>query len=204
MTRAIASFLAAFLLFLSNPLQLHADSWSSIATTLAKSVVYIETTEGSCTGMVINAEKDYVLTAAHCDGTKMYADHSVAEVVAKDTTKDMLVVHVKDLKRPALQLALANAKVGDEVVSYGYGYGLERPMLRVTHVADDKTDIPYEGIGGPLMVYDTTFVPGMSGGPVVNAMGMIIGIVQRGTDSVGLGFGAEMIREKMGKYFELK
>ena len=190
-------------------LLLSAD-WTPIAGKLSKSVVYIETSQGSCTGFVINADAknkdkedvDYVLTAAHCNGAEMYADQTAAKVLWLDTKKDLMVLEVSDLNRPALKLAKDNPKIGDEIASLGYGWGLERPMFRTAHVSDDNTYIPEDGIGGPFMVIDAQFVPGMSGGPVINANGEVVLIVQRGGNAVGIGVGAETIRSKTGKFWE--
>lgn len=202
MRKVLAAFAALVLLFL---VPLHAADWSLIATKLAKSVVEIESADGRCTGFVINdnvkGDKDYVLTAGHCDGEKLFAKGAAAKVISKDSKKDLLVVEVDNLDRPALKLAKENPKPGEEVISFGYGYGLDRPMLRVTHIADDATYIPYEGIGGPFFVTDATFVPGQSGGPVINAAGEVVMIVQLGTESVGFGVGAEVIKDKVGRYF---
>jgi S1-C subfamily serine protease len=198
-----ASVLLAVLIHMAV---LHAADWSRTAETLAKSVVYIETKSGSCTGFVIDADVkgdlDYVMTAAHCDGPEMYADQTLAKVVWKDTKKDLMVLEVDDLGRPALVIAKDNPKRGQEVMSFGYGYGLERPMLRVTHIADDATYIPEGGIGGPLLVTDAAFVSGQSGGPVVNEAGEVVMMVQRGSGTVGMGVGAETIRSKAGRYLE--
>lgn len=188
---------------------LSAD-WSPIASTLSKSIVYIETTSGSCTGFIVNANAvnknkenvDYVLTAAHCDGPEIFADLTVATVLWKDSKKDLMVLEVADLGRPALKLAKDNPKIGDEVASYGFGWGLERPMFRTAHVSDDNTYIPESGIGGPFMVIDAQFVSGQSGGPVVNAAGEVVLMVQRGGGGVGLGVGAEVMRSKVGRYLE--
>jgi S1-C subfamily serine protease len=183
-----------------------ATDWSANAEKLAKSVVYIETADGSCTGFVINSdaknEKDYVLTAAHCDGSKLYADGSDARVIYKDLKKDLMVLEVEDTGRPAVMLAKNNPKPGDELASYGYGYGFERPMLRITHVADDNTHIDQDGVGGPFIVTDATFVPGQSGGPVINAAGEVAMMVQLGSNAVGFGVGAEVMRSKVSRYFE--
>jgi S1-C subfamily serine protease len=185
-----------------------ATDWSPLATKLTKSVVYIETNKGSCTGFVINAaagkdgDQDYILTAAHCDGDKLYADGADAKVVYKDVKKDLMVLVVNNLDRPALTLAKDNPKPGEELMSFGYGYGFERPMLRITHVADDDTHIDQEGIGGPFIVTDATFVGGQSGGPVINVNGEVAMIVQRGSNAVGFGVGAEVMKSKVGRYFE--
>jgi S1-C subfamily serine protease len=111
------------------------------------------------------------------------------------------VLSIEDSDRPALKLAKENPKVGDEAASFGYGYGLERPLFRLTHISAE-TYIPYDGIGGPLFMTDATFVPGQSGGCVVNAAGEVVMMVQMGTNSVGMGVGADTLRQKVGKYWE--
>lgn len=191
---------------LTTPSMAMSD-WAPVAEKLGKSVVYIETTSGSCSGAVVDdkagkdGSKDHVLTAAHCDGKEIYADGAAAKVISKDTKKDLMVLEVDDLGKPALPLAKSNPKTGNEVASYGYGWGLERPMFRTSHVSDDNTYIPENGIGGPFIVVDTQFVPGMSGGPVVNQAGEIVLIVQQGGGGVGIGVGAEVIKSKVGRYF---
>jgi S1-C subfamily serine protease len=179
-------------------------AWTPIADRVRESLVYVEVTGGSCSGFVIDAERDYVLTAAHCDGEKMFVDKIPAKLVAKDTKHDLMVLEVKDIgdDHPALKLAKEDPKIGDTIASYGFGYGYERPMFRITHVADDDTYIPENGIGGPLVVIDAAFVGGQSGGPVIDANGDVVMIVQMGSDRVGLGRGAKEIQRRMGKYFQ--
>jgi S1-C subfamily serine protease len=187
-----------------------AANWPAIADTLSKSVVYIETTGSSCTGFIVNAhatnkdkeDVDLVLTAAHCDGKEIYVDQTAAHTLWKDTKKDLMILEVSNLDRPALRIAKDNPKIGEEVASLGYGWGLERPMFRTAHVSDDNTYIPENGIGGPFIVIDAQFVSGQSGGPVVNAAGEVALMVQRGGGGVGIGVGAELMRSKAGRYFE--
>lgn len=201
--------LAVFILFVQVALLNAGTEWSAIADKLSKSVVYLENTTGSCTGFLINADAkgkdkedvDYILTAAHCDGDKLYVDQAVTKILMKDTKKDLMVLEVPDLNRPALKLAHDNPKIGDECASHGFGWGLERPMFRTAHVSDDNTYIPEEGIGGPFIVIDAQFVSGQSGGPVVNALGEVVMIVQRGGGGVGIGVGAEVIRSKTGRFW---
>jgi S1-C subfamily serine protease len=184
------------------------QDWTTVVELLAKATVYIETKGGGCTGFVINTvldkdddKKTRLLTAAHCEGEQMYADQTPTKVLFKDTKKDLMILETDDLERPALKLASGDPKVGDLVASYGYGYSLERPMFRVAHVSDDKTYVSENGIGGPLFMLDAAFVPGQSGGPVVNAAGELVMIVQLATDRVGLGVGAEVIKAKVGRFF---
>jgi S1-C subfamily serine protease len=189
----------------------HAADWAALVKALEKSVVTIERNDAgvSCTGFIINSrakdkdddDVDYVLTAAHCEAAKLWADQSVATIIAKNKEKDLIVLSIEDSDRPALKLAKENPKVGDEAASFGYGYGLERPLFRLTHISAE-TYIPYDGIGGPLFMTDATFVPGQSGGCVVNAAGEVVMMVQMGTNSVGMGVGADTLRQKVGKYWE--
>ena len=185
------------------------DIWQPVAAQVEKAIVTIGQDDTHCTGFIINdhvkkedePDQDYVMTADHCDADKLLADNAPAKVVYKDAKKDLLVVAVEDTGRPALRLAKEDPKIGDEVASYGYGFALERPMFRVTHIADDKTYIPEGGIGGPFIVTDAVFVGGQSGGPVVNIRGEVVMIVQRGGSGVGLGVGADVIRSKTNKYW---
>lgn len=202
-----AAFTSALVIFCSVA---YAADWTPIADKLSKSVVYIESKSGSCTGFVINSkvekekepDRTYILTAAHCNGEDIYADQSAAKVLHLDNKKDLMVLAVDALDRPALKLATENPKIGQTVASYGFGWGLERPMLRQAMISDDNTYIPEDGIGGPFMVIDAQFVPGMSGGPVVNQAGDVVMIVQRGGGAVGIGVGEDIIRSKTGKYWE--
>lgn len=196
MKRLIASIAALSLTLVTSAF---AADWQAIATQLRESIVNIEVEGGRCSGFVIDNNRDFVLTAAHCDGKEMYVDLSPAKVRAKDVKNDLMVLEVEGIDRPALKLG-RNPKIGDEVASYGYGWGLERPIFRVAHVSDDKTSIP--GLeGGPWILVDAPFVPGQSGGPVVNLRNEVVSIVQRGGDGVGLGVGADVIAAKVGKYF---
>lgn len=176
--------------------------WSVVAKELRESIVYLQTEAGSCTGFVIDDERDFVLTAAHCDGKEMYVDLAPAKVRAKDAKNDLMVVFVEGIDRPALKLAKLNPKVGDEVASYGFGFGLEQPLFRQAHVSATEVNISGSGGSGVHIALDSNFIPGQSGGPVVNLKNEVVLIVQLGSNAgVGLGVGAETIREKLGKYF---
>jgi len=181
--------------------------WGGVAASTLKSIVMIENADGTCTGFVIASkakdDQDYILTAAHCDGDKLYADHEAAKVVWKDKKADLMILAVDDTGRPPLKLAAADPVIGQEVSSYGFGMGLERPMFRVAHISDTDANLP-DVEGGPFLMIDAAFVGGMSGGPVVDEYGAVVMIVQRASGTVGIGLGAEKIRDKTGRYWEIK
>lgn len=205
MRRFISAVLAFVFVF---ALSVQAADWSAVVKQVEPSILWANINgEGGCTAFIINQEKHYLLTAAHCyaggAGT-LWADNVPTRVVALDLKKDLMVLEAKDIdpKRPALKLAAKNPERGQDVMSIGYGYALERPFFRQAHVQDDAMQIPEAGIGGPFISTDSPFVGGQSGGPVVNLAGEVVMIVQRGDGgTTGLGVGAEIIRERVGRFF---
>jgi S1-C subfamily serine protease len=188
---------------LSAQADISAADWADVIKRAEQSIVYIESDGGGCTGFVIDKARHHVMSAAHCDGDKLWVDRVAARVVSLDSKKDLMVLEVKDLDpaRPALALAVHDPERGQELMSCGYGWALERPFFRVAHVADNGVQIPEEGIGGPFIGLDSAFVGGQSGGPVVNLAGEVVMIVQRASSTVGIGVGADVIRERMGRFF---
>lgn len=183
-----------------------ANDWSDVVKRLENALVYIETEDGACSGFVVDTARKYIQTAAHCDGKEMWVDRVAAKVVSKDTKKDLMILEVKDLDptRSALTLAASDPEIGQEVMSAGYGYALERPFFRKSMVSDNAVMIPEGGIGGPFIGVDSGFIGGQSGGPVVNHDGQVVSIVQRASDKLGIGVGASIIRERMGRFWSQK
>lgn len=197
--------LAALAATLLIPLSAEAKDWP-IAKDVTDSVVYIEHKGGSCSGIVIDSSRNHILTAAHCDlkdkDDILYADQHPAKVVWKDVKSDLMVLKVEDMQKPALQLSSKNPEPGLEVASIGYGYGWEKPMFRVAHVSISNSYVG-EGLTGEFVILDIPFVSGQSGGPVVDADGRLVSIVQASNNLVAIGRGAEEIRRKVGKYFTI-
>lgn len=190
----------ALLIALGSP----AD-WTKTADTLAQSVVYVESATGSCTGFIINAhvkgDKDYVLTANHCYGPELYADHALAKAIFRDGKHDLMILEVDDLDRPAVSLAGKNPAQGDEIASFGFGLGLDKPMLRIAHVSNPAIELP-DVEGGPFVLIDAGYVGGQSGGPCINVAGEVVSIVQRANGLLGIGQGVEAIRDRVRRYLE--
>lgn len=203
MSRSLATLVLLALVL--APIHATGDPWTATLAKVTASVVYIEGNDGACSGFVIDAPHKLVMTAAHCDmttdGHAMWVDRVRATVVSKDTKEDLLIVAVPllDPARPALTLAAHNPTTGEEVASVGYGYALERPFARLAHVSDTAVSIPE--IGGPFIGVDSGYVEGQSGGPVVNLKGEVVSIVQRASDKLGIGVGAETIRARMGRFW---
>lgn len=195
------------LLFARQPLR--ASDWAATVKQVEASIVFVAIGEdGGCTAFVINQQKHYLLTAAHCFPDKdesLWADHVEAKVIYLNQHKDLMILEAKDLdpSRPALRLALKNPARGQEVMSVGFGYALERPFFRQARVQDDAMVIPEDGLVGPYISTDAPFVEGQSGGPVVNALGEVVAVVQRSdAGTTGLGLGVEAVRAQVGRFIE--
>lgn len=208
MTRcARCAVLVASLVVAMLPTTLSASDWSGVVKQVERSVVWVNVGDaGGCTAFVINQEKHYLLTAAHCAPNEhevLWVDSVQAKVIFYDKKRDLMVVQADNLDptRPAMKLAATNPAIGQDVMSIGFGFALERPFFRQAHIQDDKMALP--GVdGGPFVSTDSAFVGGQSGGPVVNAAGEVVLIVQRGdSGTTGLGVGAETIRERVGRFF---
>ena len=206
--KLLASFLALLLLLPTSSIAQQATNWVTLAKTIRESIVEIAIDNGACTGFIIHStakddkeDVDYVLTAAHCEGTNLVADLQPAKIKAKDFKNDLMVLEIKNTDRPALRLSDKDAAVGEEVASYGYGYALDQPLFRMAHISAKDVNI---GERVQYQAIDSTFVPGQSGGPVVNVKGEVVMVVQRGSNVAGFGVGAERIHDRMGRYFEVK
>lgn len=204
MSRIHATLFLLVLFLLSPITTLASIDWTPVASQLEKSLAFVTVgSEGACTAFSINEAEDYVLTAGHCfgqdiEGKDLSVDNTPAKLVARDVKKDLMVLYVKGLDKPAVHLAKKDPLVGAEMASYGFGYALSKPLFRVTHAsAIDTDEAPNQ------VITDTDFTPGQSGGPVVDGTERLVMIVQAGDGhGLGIGIGAEAIKKSMGRYFE--
>jgi S1-C subfamily serine protease len=174
--------------------------WTVIAEKLEQSVMQIS---ADCSAFAIDEERDFALTAKHCtneDPTKPTIVGLIpSSVVADDVQFDLTVLRVPGMEAKALKLAADEPKAGTEVGTWGYGYGLKRAMFRHAWIGNRRMNFP--GLDGEWIMFDNSYVGGQSGSPIVNAAGEIVAIVQMTTDRVGFGRGADIIRDRVGKYF---
>lgn len=201
-------FLLSLALLILLPISLGIASERS--KKLEKAVVYIESLDGKCSGFISDSayktdkgeDKDLVITAAHCDGKELTVDGQPAKVKAKFQREDLLVLEVDDTGKPALKLAMKNPDVEQHVTSVGFGYALEKPLVRQANISQVDLRMPEAEFQSEYIALDAPFVGGQSGGPVVDQESNVVMIVQFGSSTVGFGVGAETIKKKVGKYFE--
>lgn len=171
----------------------HLTTFTKMVDKVSSSVIRITGVEEeghfTCTGFVIAANR--VLTAGHCAGAEMNADGQAATILKVDEMNDLMLLQVSTAKH-ALQLRTSPLVRFEEVTSIGYGFGwtqltvLHNDVMLVTH-------IPAMGIA-PGIITQTEYIGGMSGGPVVDSHGRVIGMVQRGGRGTGYGVGTLIMR----------
>jgi len=138
-----------------------------------------------CAGFVVSATKGWALTAAHCikDSEAMMVNGEPSELIAMDEA--FAVLSIKPMSMPPLDIRKSNPKLGEQVVTLGDGYGWFTAFVRHVGAITDEDHFAVDGV----------IIAGMSGGPVVDEDGKVVGINQAGDNAVGLMCGATEIRD---------
>ena len=144
----------------------------------------------TCTGFQIAPNR--MLTAAHCIGNlSMEGDGKVAHVLKADTNLDLALVKL-DLKRPSLVLRDRPVARFEELSGIGYAWGWNKLTVLKQRAIILNHSV---GQGAPVgTIVQGGYISGMSGGPVVDAQGRVVGIIQRSHEGTGYGVGTLIIR----------
>ena len=177
-------------------------------------------TQSLGSGVIINAEKGYIITNNHViehadeisvtlrDGREMDA-----KLVGTDKEADIAVLQVKADHLTALPLADSdNLRVGDFVVAIGNPFGLGQTVTSGIISALGRSGLGIEGYEDFIQT-DASINPGNSGGALVNFDGQLIGIntaiIGPAGGNVGIGFAipinmAKNIVQQLVEYGEVK
>jgi len=130
---------------------------------------------------------------------------AVVSSIKKDKTFDVakLIVDSKDAQKDIAPLKLASekAKVGERLFGAGFPYDYEC-LLLVGFVTGYHTETENIEMMGKYMVTNAMFAPGNSGGPLVNAKGEVIGIVDwidRRSSALSFAVPVDVIKEALDK-----
>lgn len=138
-----------------------------------------EESPGICSGVVINTDPAYVLTAAHCvehkqsEALDMTVNGRYAEVARVSRLLDLAVVSFTAKDEVAMPLADKLPAPGTEIAVIGYAFGIKAPIPQFGHVS--QTMNPESGYA--WLNVDLIF--GDSGGAVIDGEGRLVGVNSR-------------------------
>ena len=144
-----------------------------------------------CSGFVINVEKQLVATADHCMNTPALPiiDGKPAFEVFHDQTQDYAVLFVPalDLSRPALKPVTRSLIYNEPVTLLGFVREEAQAIAAKVWVKElIIRDMDNAWSIGPVVAFTEPAKGGMSGGPIVDFEGKVVGIVQSGWDEPGV------------------
>lgn len=140
-----------------------------------------------CTGFKVGIV--WVVTAEHCVPPKgvnapvFVGDHE-ARIVKIDGDLAMLEIPQND-EITILQVAKSNPSIGTPVMVLGYAWATSLHVFS-RHVA--AYEHGWLTIDGPV-------APGMSGGPIIDDKGKVVGLVQAASPIIGLNCTAKELRD---------
>lgn len=135
--------------------------------------------------------------------------HALAELVGLDPILDIAILKAPLAEKPMAPLRLGDSaalEIGEAVAAIGSSFGLEKTLTRGI-VSGLNRHISESSMGWlqPLIQTDAAIGPGMSGGPLLNRCGEVVGVISRMMlDGNGAGFAvpSNLIREAVPQLIE--
>jgi S1-C subfamily serine protease len=164
-------------------LQSFSNDLADLVAAAAPSVVGLEHRRGQGSGVVL-AQDGFVLTNAHVAAgagplrVRLPGARVVAgELVGVDERTDLAVVRAAASDLPPLALAGRRLRVGEVVVAIGNPLGFERSVsLGVVSALHRNLAAPAGEVLEGLVQTDAAVNPGNSGGPLLDAAGLVVGV----------------------------
>jgi V8-like Glu-specific endopeptidase len=134
---------------------------------------------GMCTGFAVGIV--WVLTAEHCapDGIDITVDGAPARVVKKNGM--LALLQVESGRYRVLEVRKDRPKVGDRTSTVGFIYGMPELTIYRNVAGYCKCDFGDD----ENMLMDAPAGPGMSGAPVLDERGKVVGIHQASKGIIG-------------------
>ncbi|EPB0881705.1 serine endoprotease DegQ [Yersinia enterocolitica] len=177
--------------------------------------------EGLGSGVIINAEKGYILTNNHvinnADKIRVQLNDGReydAKLLGRDEQTDIALLQLTDAKNlTAIKIADSdNLRVGDFAVAVGNPFGLGQTATSGIISALGRSGLNLEGLENFIQT-DASINRGNSGGALVNLNGELIGIntaiLAPGGGNIGIGFAipsnmAQNLSQQLIEFGEVK
>ncbi len=185
-----------------------ATDWTAVVQPLTHQVPRLEIlhedgTKGVCSGVVINAERGFLLTAAHCVAGKpeemsITVNERHAQVARVNRLLDLAVLRFQPKDEVTMRLAERSPAAGTPAAMAGYSFAAAKLSLQFGHVAQTYNQET------KTIWLNVTSIGGCSGGPVVDDHGRLIGMTSRvyyaGPSSMGAAIPVEAIADFVQPY----
>ena len=189
----------------SGALSQFQTTLEGIATSLAPSIVQIETSQGLGSGIVYDAAGDIVTNNHVVEGANSFTVKTSggrtlnATLVGTYAGNDLAVVRVSGASglKPARFADSSQVQAGEVVLAIGSPFGLSGTVTEGIVSATGRTQSEGNGVTLTDLVQTSALInPGNSGGALVDIDGQVIGIPTlsgsdgqgRGQSSAGIGF----------------
>ncbi len=144
-----------------------------------RSVVRVETPDGSCAGVLVSTNK--VLSAAHCDNPDLEiifhdGTKNKGKVIFLDAARDLMIIEVESFGNEYAPLRCELPKLGETVWIVGHPNGLYWSLSRGI-ISFVNRDLRAMGFGTFHIQTDALVWYGSSGGPMFDKDGNVIAIV---------------------------
>ena len=155
-----------------------------------------------CTGSMVG--RHLVLTAAHCIYQDLQIDDQpIRGVLRLDRFFDLALVDAR-IEKPSIELRSSGPELYEPLTALGYAHGWHKltALHEMPYLVNFTPDYGPELTLPPGVFVQGGYIGGMSGGPVVDAQGKMVSIVQRAGELSGYGVGVETIRVFLGGVLE--
>lgn len=192
----ILGFAALILAFLLSIIPIHhvsTKNWNRLASVPTSAIIPV-LWDGAiaCTAWRLNPT--VLITVDHCatDGTGQDIDQvitpdGVLKVIARDHEEDLAAIETPVSHNANLIPSDIPLIVGQSVAAIGYGGGNPTPFYTFGLVSNPRMKIQVNPtfIVDGLVIYGG-FVSGMSGGPILNEDGLVVGVVKATGPPIGI------------------
>ncbi len=154
-------------------------------------------TSGLASGVIIDAQKGYVVTNAHAvhDANTIIVTLNnkrqyIAHLIGVDRATDLAVLKIPSKHLKALPFSKNKIDIGQSIVAIGNPFGLSQSVTSGI-VSALHRQIGIEGLENFIQI-DASINPGNSGGALINERGELVGIntaiLSPSKGNVGIGF----------------
>ncbi len=166
-------------------------------------------------GVIINADKGYILTNAHVVDeaervivTLSDGRHYTAKIIGADKPSDIALLQIQGKNLTPIVIGDSNnLKVGDFVAAIGNPFGLNQSVTAGIVSALGRSTLGIENFENFIQI-DAPINPGNSGGALVDTQGRLIGIntailaPDRGSIGIGFAIPSNMAQSVMQQLIE--